>query len=363
MEQNNQVATTAPGSKVALSLSLIEAQPNAKAILELAAIRDNWVGTYTRISGKGEADAGLRFEAEKILFLQAISGSNLLQKADKFSIYTSFFELAISGGTLRDGMCYIVPFKGKAQYLPGWKFRLEQINELPDVTYCHEPVVVYDCDTFDYEMGEKPRIHKHKPGTRTKDSKPTHVYFVIDFSHGTGVYVMDAVKVYAIRDQYSQSYKEYVKACAAAKQDPALGKPVSKTYNGNTYEVELPMWVKDESQAFQKTIVKQTWKHLPKLPKHKWLEDRLKAAQAQDVDPDDVKGNEAAGGAGKPPENAGDYDNMMLKDTRPQVQQQQGADYTEYEDVNDNGGGAPGQQQPQGAEDLKSLAADPNEGF
>lgn len=365
--QSQAVATQQPANKVALTVDLINKQPNAKAILEMPAIQDAWVQTYAKVSGKGIEDAALRFEAEKILFLKTISENNSLANADKFSIYTSFIELSISGGTLRDGLCYIVPFKGKAAFLPGWKFRLEQINELPEVVYCHEPVVVYNCDEFDYEMGMQPRIIKHKPGIRTAESRPTHVYFVIDFKHGkTGVYVMDAVKVLQIRDTYSQSYKEYLKKKASGKWEDWM---------------ELPMWVKDESQAFQKTIVKQTWKHLPKLPKHKWLDERLKAQGAEDIDADEVKGDQNidfnnlilknenegtgntqndAGGEGnsntQQQTNAGSNDVGQQQGNASHISEAEIVSETKNADTaNGQAAGIPG--------DLKELASNPNDGF
>lgn len=348
MTQNNQPpapaqATSVPPSKVALTSALIAAQPSAKALFDLPQFAENWALTYSKVSGKGIEEARNRFEAEKVLFLQALSNNTQLADTDRFSQYVAFSELGISGGTLRDGLCYIVPLKGKAQFWPGWKFRLEQINELPNVVHCHEPVVVYDCDDFDFERGMKTIIKKHIPKPRSADNKITYVYFIIEFTHGPDVYIMDAIKCYQIRDQYSSSYKEYLKKKAANKWESWM---------------ELPMWIKDESQAVQKTIVKQTWKYLPKLPKHKWIDERLKAQGLIDKEPEDIKAEEGA---------AENLDNLLVKEEPKQpeatgagtTQATQAGDggYIAFEETKNNNTAAPA------ANNLQALADNPEEGF
>jgi recombination protein RecT len=261
---------------IVLTRKMIEEAKSTKELLELGPIADNWIRTYQETSGR--SDGTLRYNAEKILFLQTVEASKALQKADKFSLYGAFIELAVSGLTLRDGITYIVPYGKKAQFMVGWKGRLEQTTEIPMVVHCHEPQVVYDCDEFSYEKGMRTKIHYHKPGkNRTKDSKITHVYWVIEFKHGAEAYIMEAIDVLNIRDKYSSSWVQYVKDCQAQKQP--IGTTLKKEMtgpNGNwTLEIEPPMWFSDEAQAFKKTIVHRTWKSLPKLPKHKWLDESL----------------------------------------------------------------------------------------
>lgn len=272
-----------------LTRKLLSEQPDLKSLFELPAIADNWVRTYESVSGK--KDGEMKFNAEKIMFLQTISQSKALEKCDKFTIYSAFIELAISGLTLRDGIAYVVPFGKTATFMPGWRGRLEQINDIPSVVHCHEPQIVYDCDLFDYEKGEKVKINKHKPGERVVTTKITHVYFVIEFKHGAEVYIMDAVDVLNIRDKYSSSYKTYVKDCIAAGKQ--IGETWKKTvsYNGSSWDVdvEIPMWVSDEAQAFKKTIVKRVYGTLPKLPKQKWLDERIKIIEKEGLDAEELK--------------------------------------------------------------------------
>lgn len=275
--------------KLKLTQLMLAEAKSTKEVLELPAVQQNWVQTYNNVSGK--KDGEMRFEAEKILFLQTVGQSDALQKCDKFSIYSAFIELAISGLTLRDGLTYVIPYKNIATFQVGWMGRLEQIEEIPTVVHCHEPQVVYDCDIFEYEKGMRTVIKKHVPEgleKRTKKSIITHVYFVIEMKSGPVVYIMDRMEVLDIRDNYSIPYQSYVKA---------LGQPINKgkkwgdkliiSYRAKdgsqkTFESnDLPMWVSSEAEAFKKTIVKRAWKKLPKLPKHKWLDTRMEEQAAQ----------------------------------------------------------------------------------
>lgn len=60
-----------------------------------------------------------------------------------------------------NGQCWIVPFKGKAQFMPGYQglldlaWRSEQISSV-------SAEVVYEGDFFEYELGDDPFI-RHKP--------------------------------------------------------------------------------------------------------------------------------------------------------------------------------------------------------
>lgn len=278
MNENSNVPARV--ANVKLTKAILMEPSTLSEMLSIPAIEQRWVDTYEKISGK--PDGQLRFEAEKVLFTQAIASSKAFDKCDRFTVYASFIELAISGLTLRDGLSYIIPYGDKAQFQPGWKGRLEQINELPNVIHVQEPQVVYDCDHFDYEKGMKTIIHSHKPASpRPADAKIMHVYLVIQFDHGLEVYMMDREDVEAIRDNYSSSYKAYMKAL---KSDVNKGKKpgdkltiqYKKDGQMKTFESEdVPMWVSSEAQAYKKTLVKRTYGSLPKLPKHKALDDKL----------------------------------------------------------------------------------------
>ncbi len=269
--------------KLNLSMAAINNAPSPRDLLELPAVQENWVRTYNLVSGK--EDGEMRFEAEKILYLRAIQANKALQDCDKFSHYAAFTELAISGLSLRDGLAYIIAYGKTASFMPGWKGRLEQITEIRNVVHVHEPQVVFDNDEFDFEKGMEVIIHKHKPAkTRTKENFITHVYLVIQYTHGLKVYIMDRQEVLNIRDKYSSSYKAYVKAFNEAKkanQELQWGDTWMQTFHRKDgsgswqKEIELPMWVSDEIQAFKKTIVKRAYQMQEKTPKMKYLDSRM----------------------------------------------------------------------------------------
>lgn len=282
--QGNQQPTQATNTQqkpMALTIQALNNSPTVTGILEMEQVKNNWVSSYKKVTGKDDGET--KFEAERILFLQATAAKNF-KDCDKFSLYSAFIELAISGLTLRDGISYLVPYGKKVQFMPGWKGRLEQIMEMPDVVYAHEPQIVREGDVFEYELGMSPRVTKHVPvGT----GPITHVYFVIDFTHGSRVYFMKASEVENIRDRRSSSYKYYMADCQRFNKTP--GETFQKNVGTYDITVEPPMWITDEAQAFKKTIVKRVYNTLPKLAKHKYIDDNIEAAKLRglsDVDAD-----------------------------------------------------------------------------
>jgi len=283
MSQNNLPAAQQPQSPALLTAKMIEEAPSTKALLDIPALQNSWANTYNKVSGRN--DGAMRFEAEKVLFMQLVTGNKAFEKVTKFSLYTAFVQLAISGLTLRDGIAYVIPYGDKAEFVPGWQGRLEQINEMRNVRHTNAPQVVYDCDEFEMELGERVRIIKHKPGKRTPESIITNVYMVITFTEGREVFFMTREDVLNIRDRYSDTYKSYAEACAVHK------KPIGSTFRaqvpGKTWESTFkpPMWLTDEAQAFKKTLVKRVYKTLPKMPKQKWLDDQI-AGRTETIEQD-----------------------------------------------------------------------------
>lgn len=272
-------------NKLVLTQKMLKEPENLQGLFELAPVRQNWIENYSKTSGKNDGE--MRYEAEKILFMQTVGQNKDLANADRFSIYSSFIELAISGLTLRDGLTYIIPYSKRqkkgddwvdvttAQFQVGWQGRLEQISTMPNVVYCHEPQVVHEGDTFEFEMGMNPTIHKHIPAG--KSDKITHVYFVIEFSHGKKVYMMSREDVYKVRD-YSPSYKFYIKNDGVWNKGKKDEKPM-----------DLPMWLSSEAQAFKKTIVKRVYKTLPKLPRQKMLDELLEKREEEEENPYNIQ--------------------------------------------------------------------------
>ncbi len=272
-------------NKLALTQAALKAPTDLKGVFEIEAFRDNFVNNYVKTTGK--QDGSIVYEREKILFMKAIQANNKLEKCDRFTIYSSFIELAASGLTLQDDLAYIIPYGDKAQFQPGWKGRLEQISKMPEVQFVNSPILVYESDEFDYEViNGKNVIKKHKPNMkRPEGDEITFVYLSIDTVYGNKIYLMSAADVYSIRDRYSQTYKSYMADITQRNLKP--GDSFKKTITprgGSSFEitVEPPFWVTSPGQAFRKTLVKRVYGELPKTPRMKALDARI----ASNVDPE-----------------------------------------------------------------------------
>jgi len=74
--------------------------------------------------------------------------------------------------------------------------------------------------------------------------------------------------------------------------NPETGKVLRSGVNGNWWaDVEKPMWVSSEEQSFKKTLVKRVWGTLPKLPKHKYLDEQMIIASKAIAASPDVHGS------------------------------------------------------------------------
>ena len=261
-------------------------------IVDLPAVEKRWVDTYNMTSGKSDGD--LKFHAEKIVFLQTISESAQLAKCTPMSIYSSFILLAVSGLSLKDGQSYLIPYKNKCVWMPGWKGRLEQISQIRGVDYLAEPVCVYanEVDDFEYSIvnGEY-EIKQHKPKLNTVGQDIVAVYATLKLMNGKSrIFFMKREEVLSIRDRYSQSYKDYVSV-----EPNEEGRRVKSGKYGE-YEVEAPMWVTDEAQAFKKTLVKRIYNTLAKegslSASSKYVDDQLNqmvndATMSDNTDPEE----------------------------------------------------------------------------
>jgi recombinational DNA repair protein RecT len=251
---------------VKLTISLIQSQPDVKSLLELPQVKNAWVTSYEKVTGR--TDGHLKFENEKILLLRQISQSSGLANADKFSIYAAFIELAISGLSLLDGISYIIPYKGKAQWQPGWKGRLEQLAQMDGVIHCNEPICIYEGEEYKISAGENLHID-HTPRLGNEGKNIMAVYLTIRFVHGNVFYMMSREEVLKIRDNYSEPYKSYKKKMAEGKWESWM---------------DAPMWVSSEAQAFKKTLIIRVYNSLPKLASQKYLDEKVLERMRIDVD-------------------------------------------------------------------------------
>lgn len=253
-------------NKLALTKTMLEQPQRLTDVFELEPFQHNFVKNYAATTGK--EDGLMVWEREKVLFMKKISSDKNLEKCTRLSIYSSFIELAVSGLTLNDDQAYIIPYKGVATFQIGWRGRLEQISRLDHISEVGLPQVVYESDDFDYELGGlSAKILKHKRTNHDhgKDDIITHVYLIYKTTDGREhCIIMERHEVLAIRDNFSESYKYYIKN---------NGK--GKSADGRTWDLDPPMWITHEAEAFKKTIVKRLYKGIPKTGRMRVLDEKV----------------------------------------------------------------------------------------
>jgi len=262
--------------KLQLTKKALDEAPDLKTMFELAPVRHNAVMNLVRTTGVTEEKAAMHYEREKILFFKALQSNKKIESCERFTIYSAWIELMASGLTLNDGHSYIIPYGKQAQFQVGWKGRLEQLSQIPEIVNIPPPQVVYENDEFDYELGDSPKIIKHKPAPSHEGKRLTFVYLVLQKQSGKETHLMNREEVLSIRDRYSQGYKLYMTACAEAKVEP--GQPIVKEGKYGPYTIEPPMWITAEPQAWKKTLVKRVYSGIPnKTARMKALDERIKA--------------------------------------------------------------------------------------
>jgi len=254
-------------------MTALKAPANLSGMFELEQFKQNYAKNYSQTSGLSIEKGQMIFEREKVLFMKAIAANSELESCDRFSIYSSFIELAASGSTLWEGCSYIIPYKGKASFQMGYKGRLEQMNTIPGIELVPEPQVVYTGDVFEFELGEAPKIIKHVPAkTRAAGAVIEYVYLVITHNGKTRLTLLDREKVLSVRDQYSIPFRYW-----KSKGGEMTGDKITKEAKGNgDYNLKAPLWCTDPARCFKKTCVNQAYSFLPKTERMKALDRRIK---------------------------------------------------------------------------------------
>lgn len=111
------------------------------------------------------------------LAMTSFSQNSALQKCDMHSIFSSVVIAAQLGLEIGvGGQGYLVPYKGKATFVPGWQGLVDLVSRAGRATVWTG--AVYRSDTFDWALGDNPFV-KHQPegdGDSWKDI--THVYAI-----------------------------------------------------------------------------------------------------------------------------------------------------------------------------------------
>lgn len=96
------------------------------------------------------------------LALTAFSSNKDLQQCSTDSILASLMtatQLGLEPGI--NGQGYLIPYKGKCTFVPGWKGLVDLVSRAGRATVWTG--AVYEGDKFDYQLGDEP-FCRHKPG-------------------------------------------------------------------------------------------------------------------------------------------------------------------------------------------------------
>ncbi|WP_053086585.1 recombinase RecT [Acinetobacter sp. 243_ASPC] len=110
------------------------------------------------------------------LSLTAFSQTPALQECDPKTIFASIIiasQLGLEIGV--NGQGYLVPYKKKCTFIPGWKGLVDLANRGGRCTVWTG--AVYEGDEFDYMLGDAPYC-RHKPCGEFDEAKLTHVYAI-----------------------------------------------------------------------------------------------------------------------------------------------------------------------------------------
>ena len=153
---------------LSLSIERIEGL-NPLLLVKDEAIKQKFIQIHDTLWGEGSGE--IAYEREKRYFTAQLSDKEALQRATKFSIFTAFIDLAISGLSLQPGvraLCYLQNQRTKigeytdksgqkrANYEDRLVLNISGYGELMmrqragQIRYADNPVVVYDNDDFSY---------------------------------------------------------------------------------------------------------------------------------------------------------------------------------------------------------------------
>jgi recombination protein RecT len=166
--------------------------------------KSNLVTLFNKSIGEIARALPKHLDAERMsrLALTQFSQNKALQECDPVSILSSVIiasQLGLEPGITGQG--YLVPYKGKCQFIPGW----QGITDL--VTRSGRASVwtgaVFEGDEFEWQLGDSPFV-KHKPMNLSDNL--THVYAVGRVKGSDwpviDVWTIDAVRKH--RDKYNK---------------------------------------------------------------------------------------------------------------------------------------------------------------
>lgn len=146
----------------------------------------------------------------------ALQGNKALLRCNRQSIYTAAMTAAVLGLEVDSaiGQGYIVPFRGDAQFIPGYKGYITLAFNSGFIVSCE---VVRKRDQFEYSMGMNPTLtHVPAQGDIDERGEITFSYAVARHSNMPSVFkVIDLKQIHASRD-HSSGYNAFKKGTATS---------------------------------------------------------------------------------------------------------------------------------------------------
>jgi recombination protein RecT len=142
----------------------------------------------------------LRWNKEMVFALQVIRGNDSLQKCTDESIKNSIVNLATIGITLNPALAlaYLVPRGGKCVLDISYRGMVRIATDSGSILDV-DATVVYENDSFEYEMGLTPKL-SHKPCMTGKKGEPVYVYAVAVLHNGMKKFiVLDMEEIEKVR--------------------------------------------------------------------------------------------------------------------------------------------------------------------
>jgi recombination protein RecT len=168
-------------TKSGQALQTQQANTPAAQVARQKAFLDARMGQITKWVREGvRAEALVRFS------LMEMSTNEKLRACTPDSIYLGLLACAVTGlepGALK-GEAYLVPFAGKATFIPGWKGLVKQVRRSREVRAITANVV-RERDTFDLDLGtSKALIHKPKLGRENDRGDVIGAYAIATLASG-----------------------------------------------------------------------------------------------------------------------------------------------------------------------------------
>jgi recombination protein RecT len=110
------------------------------------------------------------------LALTSFNGNKALQSCDMTSIAASIVVASQMGLEIGvSGQGYLVPYKNKCQFIPGWQGFVDLVSRSGRATVWTG--AVFDGDDFDFSLGDSPFV-KHRPRGEDDPAKLVYVYAI-----------------------------------------------------------------------------------------------------------------------------------------------------------------------------------------